>query len=1077
MRVPSNASVSPLPEYRPDAGLAFGKGGMRGAFQMGVLHAFVISGVVPGAVAGTSIGALSAAMLVAASRLPTQAQRLALLDDMLEVWRANPSREVAQQLTDEQGEARALVEDLLDLRLDLSTMVDFVRAWPEASGWQKAKMALRVLAALPLHRPSMARALLRGGGALLWASLTRRGHVAVRGLQGVLSSYGMTERILPGWVVDGFFERMAKWLPRRDVTLEELGRVDERRHIELLVQAANISAESSADSGAAPVLTLPKEGKLEAAVRAAVAAAPIYAPVRVEEVLDWIPSTLNPDDLLVDAAAAAKSPLAVVVRHWRTLPPSEAGPRQLFVVQHTPPQDGRVRYESQSFVHSVVRSAQLAEQRDAQFSERVTRLISSQIRVLREAGVEVPTPPGRPEQRYVEVEPTPIAPPGALPGALAIWSATEIADGIAEGCRSAMTALHADTLRTLEAPGTEVECSRLRAALAKRYTPEEAADYFEGRPMACDGCPKRLRVPEPTKAEATQTQSSPADELLSPPLPGRDAADHRPLTIAVPAGGVFRGVFQVGAIAALRRYEIQPELFAGASVGTLFSYLMEAMARPEGGEQRLSDVVGLMQNIPEWVDARPGAPLGRVDTLFAEMARRWKGTDDDVSDVPQLHSLRPRLLADLIGDPKHERWPGVLAGVQQLLLNPVHDRPTGTSDLTSSRIIDAIFDALNGEHAGGIELLDQILEAWDIFESGKEAEGELIGFESIAPELRAVVFDDRDAPDRPLHSWCEETGVRFLFSGADFERGMPVVFGLPWHEDPLAIEAALAASSFPVAFRRRPHEMLFPRDRGLEMLNEPQAGSTYVDGGVFNNFPSDIAFAFLRRLSRHDDYAWLGDVRHRVLLLSLDPPGQGHEIARRERRALLNAVRARDSGRDDKVYRTWVTQLHIAHLAEVANPLLRDAEEEQAMKVEFDLIEPVRFEYQHAFAFKPVLGFRVAKQYKLLAAGCRRTRVALEWREFRGELHTRADVNDALQRFNEALSEEFAAGRRRDDDTCIFGTRNPTARGTGCETCAFIDADTPGARAIYDACRDDARRDPPLRRLRIYGRSLSFGDR
>lgn len=1056
---------------------------MRGAFQMGVVHAFVISGVVPGTVAGTSVGSLSAAMMVAAGRLSSQADRLTLVDRMLHEWHDNPSRRVAEQLADADGDARRLADDLLALRMDLGTVVDLIRAWPEASWPRRLGMFVRVVFALPIWRPRMSWALARGLVAAAWAGAWRRGHLGVRALQAVLSSYGMTRRILPGWAFERFYNRMTAWLPGRHVTLEDLGRIDRQRHIDLLVQVANISAERSIESGVAPVVTVPLGAKLEPTLRAAVAAAPIYAPVRAEELFDSTPSSLNPDDVLVDAAAAGKSPLAVVVKHWRGQPGSIARPRQLFFVQHTPLQDGRVRYESEGFADSVRRSIQLAEQKDAQFSERVTRLISSQVRVLREAGKEVPAPPRRSDERYVEVEPTPIAPPGALPGALAIWSAKELSDGIAQGCRSAMTALHGEVLHTLGAPAEQVKCSALRAALARRYSEAEAADYFEGRPMACDGCTKMLRVPDSARdSDSTVTQSSSipntdAPPLRSVPLPSLKPDEKRALTVAVPAGGVFRGVFQVGAIAALRRYEIRPDLFAGASVGTLFSYLMEAMARPEGGTQRLRDVVALMQDIPQWVDAQPDGAPGRVDALFTELGRRWRGTDEDVTEVPHVHALRPRHLVELVLDPAHERWPGALAGARQLLLAPVHKRPSHGPAIDQARIIDAVFAALNGEHQPGMKILDRILAAWGIFEPGKEAEGELIGFQSIAPELRSVVLGQRDAPDLRFHPWCEQTKVRFLFSGAQFERGMPVVFGLPWDDDPLAIEAALAASSFPVAFRRRSHETLFPpRTTDRERLGEPRGG-TYVDGGVFNNFPSDIAFAFLRSLTRYDGYEWLGEVRHRVLLLSLDPPGQGHAIASRDRRALMNAVRARDGGRDDKVYRTWVTQQHIAHLAHHANPLFREAGEEQAMEVDFDLIEPVRFEYRHAFAFKPVLGFKVSKQHKLLAAGCRRTRVALEWRVFRDALGSDVKFEDALHRFNDALKEEFARGRRRRDDTCIFGTRNPTARDEGCETCAFIDAKTPGDRAIYDACRDDARHDPPLRQLPIYGRSLSFGDR
>ena len=83
---------SSWPLLDPDAGLVFPRGGMRGAWHTGAIHAFTISGYFPTRLSGTSIGAVSAAGLATLGQLPDQDKRLEMLTSWIQLWQRNPAR-------------------------------------------------------------------------------------------------------------------------------------------------------------------------------------------------------------------------------------------------------------------------------------------------------------------------------------------------------------------------------------------------------------------------------------------------------------------------------------------------------------------------------------------------------------------------------------------------------------------------------------------------------------------------------------------------------------------------------------------------------------------------------------------------------------------------------------------------------------------------------------------------------------------------------------------------------------------------------------------------------------------------
>ena len=270
-----------------------------------------------------------------------------------------------------------------------------------------------------------------------------------------------------------------------------------------------------------------------------------------------------------------------------------------------------------------------------------------------------------------------------------------------------------------------------------------------------------------------------------------------------------------------------------------------------------------------------------------------------------------------------------------------------------------------------LDLLDTLAAHLDFFDGEGDDRGEAVGLDNVEAALDSLVFGGL-WPAPTLGEWATRRKTRFLFTVTNHTGGHLEHFGSVGasgeEKAVLALEACLAASSFPIAFRRRPESEVVrdsTNDRPL-----------YADGGILNNFPSDSAFEYLRRLSVLEDHAWLGDTEHRVLLLALQagrmpPRGQGDHC-------LVAAARTYASGDREKVDRTESSQKAVNDIAKLANPSLRKAGREQGIRASFARIEPAYEVYRHPFAFKSYLGFDPEKQLEMIAAGCRRARVALE---------------------------------------------------------------------------------------------------
>lgn len=1071
-----------FPVRDPLAGIALGDGGSKGSFHVGVVHALVMTGYYPTTIAGTSIGSISAAVLALAAERDDQAGRRALVERYVGAWLdGDPGGSAWSVLLGPGAPLRTMLDTLVALPRSLD---EVARVLGARSAGARAYWGARLLARLPSKRRS---SLLRAFARHAWRRLSRRvraeafdpsfrhgdetlGSVLFpEGIADVaqvaLDAFGMPDSLSQKTLdVSPFAPMLLEAMPDGgDAPIRSLTRS------RLVLEAANVS---SFDEGlrAPRLVTLDGAARLWPAIRASCAAVPLFPAERLREVFpgDATPEGCLPDDLLVDGSLVQHAPLTQVLNVWRRDragdDPWSIPSHRLFVV-YTGPRDVTAEHRGPddpppALFQAALRSLRLWGQEDLQFNARVVSLITQMIRAVRRAK-KSPTPPpddallDRSGNPAVPVDCTTIAPDDLLPmEAISAPTRAEYNRAMAQGCRATLEALHAATLKTLADDGGTVPCGVLLDALAGKGVPR-GEGYLRPVDAVCGGCTGRLRARPVAERHGHVTgESVDAMGALD------DGGARGPIDIVVPAGGVFRGVFQIGAIAAFNDYGLAPRLYAGASVGTIFSYLLHASTR---SPRTLFEAVRLMQTIPDWFDRAAGGG-GRVAELADRLTGRWRARAD-------LRNLSPAaLVAALGGDDESPAW-GAVADALDL---PPGRRPEvrdGLRALTRGRLGDAV------------SLLDDRVDAWGVALRGHDgAMPELLGLDRIEDKLRSILFGGDGGDDGvDLDAYARRSGTRFLFTVTDHDRGVLVHFGAGPHAVngeasagrwPLALQASLAASSFPLAFRLRTQRELF----GVGRPEGGGVGSLYADGGLLNNFPSDSAFAYLRALASRPGAEWISEHRHRVLLLSLTEPPRVPGGDPLDASVVAVSRRARITAEADKVHRTLVTQQQINRVARHANPALRlearemraagrpesaVAEVRPAICVDFVHIAPAQPGYAHPFAFNEALGFDLRVQNASIAGGCRRARLALEWgRVARDDLgRPVVTVEEFERRVRAEIEAEVRPLERRH---CVLGTFNPEGRR---RPCAFVDRPEGSAPDVYRACCDTALDDVPMRDL------------
>lgn len=375
-----------------------------------------------------------------------------------------------------------------------------------------------------------------------------------------------------------------------------------------------------------------------------------------------------------------------------------------------------------------------------------------------------------------------------------------------------------------------------------------------GLSEVCRNCrlsePDQVSQPARPKPQALRFLASAQPSPLWPPRHGQekgcDSASKisvtvgrtdLPLTVPdepwvtlVLSGGVFRGVFQIGVLAALHQASIKPRLFAGASVGSIMAAMAARLFTVEDGTLALQRLAATFLSLDRLV----------VTDRFADFVRRFMVRANDVRISPKnLDQFLRRFDLQMAGD-YNENARTVLAGIARLLF---------ISPFESLDLVRAVHDERYGEAA-------QLFRRYTAYFFERYGAGlELLGAEPLRLLIAEHVLTAadlkppyRDNPCSTPFDYFRTHHDKFLLAtSTNVTKGELHVFGREAQEgkacNALLVEALLASSAFPAVFRPRRFSEVYPCD------SDPSAevATRFVDGGLLDNLPLDHVVTFLHK--------------------------------------------------------------------------------------------------------------------------------------------------------------------------------------------------------------------------------------
>lgn len=399
----------------------------------------------------------------------------------------------------------------------------------------------------------------------------------------------------------------------------------------------------------------------------------------------------------------------------------------------------------------------------------------------------------------------------------------EILAGIAAGCRRSLETLYRhDLAAAAPAHGASVATVACKVFLMSIGKLDSAfTGDVPGLPEICERCTGHLQIPP---ARPTQGSTASVERHLSehtalsrehPQLSGS-----RPRIVFVASGGVFRGAFHIGMLAALHSCAIKPDLIVGASVGTLMGGALGAMFVHE--DDVLSKLVDIFMRVDESVAltrtlksaARELGIRGRAMRLSPRDVRRMlrRGAR---SDPGFAATGAPTALIDAIAD---------------LLMIPHRQTSRIAADFVAGQVASAANRLIN-------QLRTETIRRLDI-------ERAALGTSLLEDVIFNLLTDGTSAYRQQRQPFQRDeiafygtttnlsTQTALLLGGHGLHSEAPYDF----------VEAALASSAFPGVFAPRAESAVFP--------GTGRADVYFADGGMFDNLPFLPAIEILSRAQR-----------------------------------------------------------------------------------------------------------------------------------------------------------------------------------------------------------------------------------
>ena len=716
--------------------------------------------------------------------------------------------------------------------------------------------------------------------------------------------------------------------------------------------------------------------------------------------------------------------------------------RSLHVVYSVPTgYDGSVQdvagIESPDIVESAQKALQLAKRRDTRQEVRQTNNLSR----LEWHRRQLPNPV---KKRTMVIFADEIAPREEIDlGNELSPDHEKLRRTVADGCRATLETLYREEILALRSGKPDLPCGDLLRSIAPRRA--GAIGKCGGLKAVCDRCTGVLQYrPEQNPNDVQQgvlktygRDKAPDAKELTALFP--QLAEEKPKVVFLGSGGVFRGAFHIGVLAAMHQTKLYPDLVIGASVGTLMG---GALCRMTAGSQAnalqaLSDLAALFVRVDEKVSLtftlksaakQLGIRAREVRLSPSELARKVR--QGSKADAGYAATGAPPVLTDALS---------------YLFTIPHRNTATITSQFVAGHFSDAVVRFLR-------EVRRETLPSFDIQKCvmgvsllEKQART-LLAFSTSGDELNTVQPYQGDTPSGRKVAFFGTTsflnGSTSLLLGRDFLTSVP-----SWN----ATQGSLCSSAFPAVFAPR-----------MEADLMPGAGRTdryFADGGMFDNLPFFPALEVLGAV-QHGVPFTSGDLQEKLAKRAAGPnliisAGLNEEPAPDANVQLdtMFAIKARAKTLSYQSKTDTFTKSAgkaVAMLEEISSKDLCGISDQQRDVLNGFVagtvvgITPTDAAHINpTFAFCKSLGLRRKRVQTSIGDGCYRS--LLRFSEDR-------DVKNKLQTIGSSVTR--AGVEDRDEATAANLCPYFEIGGKPFE-CPFTQTKHPDARAVYDVCSHD----------------------
>lgn len=408
---------------------------------------------------------------------------------------------------------------------------------------------------------------------------------------------------------------------------------------------------------------------------------------------------------------------------------------------------------------------------------------------------------------------------------------------IADGCRATLETLYTIQLAQQSHEGRDrVLCSDLLKTIAPRR--KALLEKCGGLGAVCDSCTGQLEYRKAVDPSAPQPGLLQTYGFDHRPTPAEIAhrfpqlAEERPKVVFLGSGGVFRGAFHIGVLAAMYQAKLFPDLVVGASVGTLMGgALCRLTTDQQNAPQVLTDLAALFAEVDKKVSLtltlknaskQLGIRLRRIRLSPSELARKVR--QGSKADPGFAATGAPPVLTDALAE---------------VFAIPHQNTAAIASEFVAGHISAAVASFLGQvrrETLPSFDITNCIMGASLLEDQAKL----LMGFDANRDSSKVQPYQQDGA--NPKVAFFATTS--FLNASCSLLLGRDFLSPCKsWN----AVQEGLCSSAFPAVFAARAEADLLP---GIG-----RTGRFFADGGMFDNLPFFPAFEVLLEIQKAAPFA------------------------------------------------------------------------------------------------------------------------------------------------------------------------------------------------------------------------------